>query len=253
MYISDLKEKIVLLDNLNWAVNISSEFCNHNTTGAEASVFNLKKIKNFYYESSLKLMCSKSRQQLLKTYYYESNAINKYCDSISNANPKLFLKDDLPHLHLTSIDSSNFKAINDDSLIKYVLISNLKFGIYKLAELSGSYCCNLGGCPGKCPELFDNYVCASFTQDGVSYIITIKHHRFSKSPRPFTLRFKTLRQINKLDTFFLKIDIPLHKVGEAFESNPIKLDKGKYIYSCALRYNNDDYDIDDIDFELDIR
>jgi len=196
-----------------------------------------------------------SKQKLISNYTKQVADLNKYCDELRK-NKKYFLADYLEKIRIKNIDSSSLLKIQDDSLLKLILISDLKTQLNKISFLSHSFGCHMTRF-FKNGNFHDFFIFQANSKSHNICNITIKNNFLTEvmGTDYYNLSFKSIKKINATDTVDLNTKVVLTELKNSYKTNEFTLDKGKYNFNTELKFKRPDGTIKfgEMTFEFEIK
>ncbi len=181
---------------------------------------------------------AQSNRQLLKNYLEVLNQINIYCDTLKR-HPKFFFHADLDKIRATAIDTNSLLKIKDTNFLKLLLITNLKTQLNDISFLSQNFGCHMATY-FKNGNFHDFFILQANSKTQNICNITIKNNFLSEimDNKHYTLSFKSIKKILNDDSILVREKVNLKKYDGVYKTNNFTLEKGKYVFTTGIHFEN---------------
>lgn len=254
LYRADLRDKIKLLhDQLQRRLEDNKRYRGYDI---EFYVKTQETILELFQSADNKILNgADSKQKLISNYEKQVADLNKYCDGLRK-NKKYFLADDLEKIRINKIDSTTILKIQDDSLLKLILLSDLKTQLNEISFHSHNFGCHMTGF-FKNGNFHDFFIFQANSKDNRTCNVTIKNNFLTENFNKdyYNLTFKSISKITGTDTSSVDTKIVLKELKDSYKTNDFTLDKGKYNFNTELKFKKPDGTIKfgEMTFEFEIK
>lgn len=254
LYRADLRDKIKLLqDQLQRRLEDNKRYRGYDI---EFYVKTQETILELFQSVDNKVLTgADSKQKLISNYNKQVADLNKYCDDLRK-NKKYFLADDLEKIRINKIDSNTILKIQDDSLLKLILLSDLKTQLNEISFHSHNFGCHMTSF-FKNGNFHDFFIFQANSKDNRTFNVTIKNNFLTENLNKdyYNLSFKSISKINGTDTSNVDTKVVFKELKGSYKTNDFTLDKGKYNFNTELKFKKPDGTIKfgEMTFEFEIK
>ncbi|MCC6372855.1 MAG: hypothetical protein IT236_17760 [Bacteroidia bacterium] len=196
-----------------------------------------------------------TRQNLLFNYKKQLLELNSLCTELKK-NKKYFLAQDFNELRTRELDSIAHFKIKDDSLLKLILLSDIKTQLNKISYHSQNFGCHLG-ITIKNANFHDFFIFQMVSKESNLCHVTIKNNFLSQNVNSdkYALFFKSITQIKNADTVIVDVKPDFRKLKSGYSTNDFHLARGNYLFSTELKFEMPDgaVKVGEMAFEFEIK
>lgn len=254
LYRADLRDKIKLLqDQLQRRVEDNKRYRGYDlefyVKTQEAILELFKSVDNGVLNGA------DSKQKLISNYQKQVADLNKFCNALRK-NKKYFHPNEVEKIKINKLDSTTLLKIQDDTLLKLILISDLKTQLNEISFQSHNFGCHMTTF-FKNGNFHDFFIFQATSKDNNTCTVTIKNNYLTEvmGKEHYNLSFKSIKKINGEDTLDVNTKVVLNELKNSYKTNEFTLEKGTYNFNTELKLKKPDGTIKfgEMTFEFEIK